>query len=114
MCGYENELTGYDDWCILNWEEKNFSLCYKCLKKLYLSFENEEEENIDIKIIRKTIHEELRNKIFKRDKYKCKKCGAKEDLTIDHIIPFSGGGTTEINNLATLCRKCNSKKGANK
>ena len=98
----------------LYWEEKDFDLCYECLEKLYLYhnfISDEDEKKIGIKVIRKTINEELRNKIFKRDGYKCKKCGSKKDLIIDHIIPFSKGGTTEINNLQTLCKICNRKKG---
>ncbi|MGE4283733.1 MAG: HNH endonuclease [Clostridia bacterium] len=40
----------------------------------------------------------------------CVVCAAEKDLTIDHIIPLSRGGTNEITNLQVLCRKCNSKK----
>ena len=98
----------------LYWKEKNFDLCYECLEKLYHNFiSNKDEKDIDIRVIRKTISEELRNKIFKRDNYKCKFCGDTNivNLVIDHIIPFSKGGTTELNNLQTLCKKCNRKKG---
>ena len=100
----------------LYWKEKDFDLCYECLEKLYKYnnfITNNDKDTMGIKVIRKTINEELRNKIFKRDGYKCKKCGSKKDLVIDHIIPFSKGGTTEINNLQTLCKNCNKKKGNN-
>src|SRR5438552_3960763 len=33
-------------------------------------------------------------------------------LTIDHVHPLSLGGTNEDGNLQTLCRSCNSRKGA--
>jgi HNH endonuclease len=50
--------------------------------------------------------------VFERDGYRCVQCGATEDLTIDHIYPRSlGGGHTE-DNLQTLCRPCNCRKGA--
>jgi hypothetical protein len=59
----------------------------------------------------------LREKIKKRDKYTCQKCGlsTKDEpnllLEIDHIIPVSKGGITSEDNLQTLCWKCNRRKG---
>ncbi len=55
----------------------------------------------------------LRFDVFKRDNFKCCICGtspakdANIELHIDHIIPWSRGGETEINNLQTLCSRCN-------
>jgi 5-methylcytosine-specific restriction endonuclease McrA len=96
----------------LYWEKRDFDLCYECLKELY-------KENIvpgivveKIKVVRKTISEDLRNEVFKRDGYKCQICGSKKDLVLDHIKPFSMGGRTEIDNLQTLCKSCNSQKGS--
>lgn len=34
----------------------------------------------------------------------------REELTVDHILPWSKGGRTELSNAALLCRACNSKK----
>lgn len=39
-------------------------------------------------------------------------CGEAADLTIDHIIPLSRGGTDDLANLRFLCAPCNSRKGA--
>lgn len=50
-------------------------------------------------------------RIFARDGFRCVKCGNEDDLTIDHIHPVCYGGTNEIFNLQTLCRKCNMEKG---
>jgi 5-methylcytosine-specific restriction endonuclease McrA len=50
--------------------------------------------------------------VFFRHGSICAKCGATEDLTIDHIIPMARGGTNDLENLQILCRKCNSSKGA--
>lgn len=60
---------------------------------------------------KKTISRSLRKAVFERDLYRCKHCGTHLDLTVDHIYPESKGGTLELDNLQTLCRSCNSKKG---
>jgi len=53
----------------------------------------------------------LRYKVLHRDKSTCIKCGKTPldgvKLHIDHIIPFSKGGLTVLNNLRTLCSECN-------
>lgn len=55
----------------------------------------------------------MRFNVFKRDNYRCCICGASPatnptiELQCDHIIPYSKGGTNTIDNLQTLCSKCN-------
>ena len=39
------------------------------------------------------------------------KLGNDIELHIDHIIPYSLGGTNEEDNLQVLCRDCNISKG---
>lgn len=39
-------------------------------------------------------------------------CTRRDDLTKDHIIPISAGGTNHPSNLRTLCRSHNSSKGS--
>jgi hypothetical protein len=56
-------------------------------------------------------HKPSRNMIHRRDNHTCQYCGAKDDLTIDHIIPSSRGGKDEWSNLVCCCISCNSKKG---
>jgi 5-methylcytosine-specific restriction endonuclease McrA len=42
----------------------------------------------------------------------CSYCGKRsDDLTADHIIPLSRGGTHTLDNIVVVCRSCNSRKG---
>ena len=41
----------------------------------------------------------------------CSICYVTTNLTVDHIIPRSRGGTNDPDNLQVLCRSCNSRKG---
>lgn len=54
----------------------------------------------------------VRATVFSRDGNKCKHCGTTEYLAVDHVIPVRLGGSNELNNLQTLCIRCNSAKGA--
>lgn len=54
----------------------------------------------------------LRDLVFERDEFRCVQCAATEDLTLDHIYPWSKGGPDTEQNLRVLCRSCNSSKGA--
>ncbi|MGG4452371.1 replication protein [Brevibacillus porteri] len=58
------------------------------------------------------ISKEIRKEVIERDRYECRYCGSKEDLTLDHVFPKSLGGENTIQNLVTACRVCNSRKGA--
>jgi hypothetical protein len=55
----------------------------------------------------------LRYKVLMRDHFKCVICGVspavepKCRLHVDHIIPWSKGGKTLLQNLRTLCEDCN-------
>ena len=55
---------------------------------------------------------QLRLAVLYRDGGACVKCKSAESLTMDHIIPVKLGGSDDIENLQTLCKPCNSSKGA--
>ena len=52
-----------------------------------------------------------RRRVFERNAYRCVNCGGYDDLTIDHIVALTNGGSDDDANLQTLCRRCNSSKG---
>lgn len=58
-----------------------------------------------------TIPQDMRWAVFLRDNFTCKRCGARSDLHADHVTPESKGGPTSLDNLQTLCGRCNRKKG---
>jgi 5-methylcytosine-specific restriction endonuclease McrA len=54
-----------------------------------------------------------REGIYTRDNNTCQYCGgrfARHDLTLDHILPKSRGGSSKWENLVACCRKCNHTK----
>jgi 5-methylcytosine-specific restriction endonuclease McrA len=50
--------------------------------------------------------------VFLRDRFTCQYCGHKHDLTFDHLVPRSKGGTTKWDNVVTACSPCNLRKGS--
>ena len=60
---------------------------------------------------RKQIPKAVREAVFKRDNYRCVKCGSTRNLEIDHKVSLANGGTNHIDNLQTLCQDCNRRKG---
>jgi len=54
----------------------------------------------------------IRRAVYERDNFACLSCATTEGLSLDHIHPYSMGGPDTFENLQTLCRSCNSRKGA--
>lgn len=53
-----------------------------------------------------------RQRIFERDGFRCQKCGATEQLSIDHVVAVANGGDSSDCNLQVLCYSCNFEKRA--
>lgn len=55
----------------------------------------------------------IRRRIFTRDNWSCRYCGAsQEPLHCDHVIAVSRGGSHADDNLVTACAPCNLSKGS--
>lgn len=66
------------------------------------------------RVERGKVSNKMRFSIYKRDGYRCRKCGVSQryaQLEVDHIIPIAKGGKSTYNNLQTLCHRCNVEKG---
>lgn len=62
---------------------------------------------------RKKLPLKLRWNIMQRDNFQCVKCGNRPPgirLEVDHILPWSRGGSDDASNLQTFCDKCNAGK----
>ncbi len=54
-----------------------------------------------------------RRNLFKRDRFTCQYCGVQpgpEELTVDHVLPRSRGGTSTWKNCVLACVECNKTK----
>lgn len=58
----------------------------------------------------KELSDATKRRVKQRDGFKCVKCGSKDMLEVDHIVPDAEGGSNAMNNLQTLCKDCHSIK----
>lgn len=82
--------------------------------------ESVKSDQVDRPAARRTARDpslRLRFKVLQRDCFCCVQCGASPAKTpdvvlhVDHMVAWSKGGETTIENLQTLCSKCNLGKG---
>jgi len=59
---------------------------------------------------RDPISEDVKMLVWVRDGGACVRCGSKEKLHFDHIIPVDKGGSNDEANIQILCQTCNLKK----
>jgi hypothetical protein len=63
----------------------------------------------------KWIRQEKRLAIYMRDGLACVWCGigieSGAQLSLDHLTPYSHGGSNDETNLVTCCSRCNSSRG---
>ena len=62
---------------------------------------------------RPRIPESVRIEVWRRDGGKCARCGSREKLEYDHIVPISKGGSNTARNIELLCERHNRSKSNN-
>lgn len=86
--------------------EEGSSSSYEGIKRLKVESSTKHKTKRDI-------NWRLRFLVLRRDNFKCKACGRspatdpKIVLHVDHIKAWANGGETVLENLQTLCSKCN-------
>jgi hypothetical protein len=68
-------------------------------------------EELNIKQLSREVQPELRQLVFKRDKYICRKCGSNKSLHCHHIegIRWEPLESADIDKCITYCKKCHKK-----
>lgn len=67
-------------------------------------------QTANVRYDRTSIPSEVRIEVWRRDEGKCVRCGSKERLEFDHIIPVTKGGSNTARNIELLCETCNRTK----
>ena len=92
-------------------EEEGRKVFKFILKPIKIKEEGVSDEEMQEFEFTRRIPTEIKREVWKRDKGKCVKCGAKENLHFDHNLPYSKGGTSiNAKNIQLLCQSCNLKK----
>jgi hypothetical protein len=99
----EKEFLTYIKHWVLQ-KEKEF----KKIERQVEAFEQVAETDV---AKREKIPDSVKMFVWQRDEGKCVKCGKKEKLEFDHIIPVAEGGSNTERNIQILCESCNRSKG---
>lgn len=85
------------------------------------AFHGNERQRITQVGERASISPWVRQLVFRRDNWQCQICGSSPvaadahrrsgALHLDHIRPWSAGGSDRTDNLRTLCHRCNTRRG---
>tara|TARA_B100001057_G_scaffold57880_1_gene51282 strand:+ start:162 stop:755 length:594 start_codon:yes stop_codon:yes gene_type:complete len=111
ICMICDKFGPYEDTTIQHKFKRNYY--YFCSKNCKDIFRDKNPDLFFMGVKRHSISSDLRKIVFNRDGGKCVKCGSKENIHFDHIIPVSKGGSTTLKNLELLCQDCNLSKSDN-
>ena len=107
-------IASYQGHGITTYDEEEVHYTYKEWIALLLKAKEKIGRKSFIEDERRKMSDSLRYRVLERDGFCCQICGSKRidgiKLEVDHIVPISKGGRTELNNLQTLCERCNRGK----
>lgn len=108
--------TSYESPKGRNYYSRKTEYSFDDISALYKNAVLRDTRKVQMARERSLVTPKLRYSVLQRDGFRCKICGRSEAdgavLHVDHIIPVSKGGKTEMSNLQTLCDYCNIGKGA--
>jgi hypothetical protein len=116
MVGCASAISKREKAALEKWERENLDGCSVCTSdwpgwKKYIGKPPVPPEGCFSTYRKKPLSHRQRIQVFQRDGFRCVYCQSEENLTIDHRVPESKGGTATFENLQTLCRPCNARKG---
>jgi hypothetical protein len=80
-----------------------------------ITFEPQDQSDFQTRKTSRNVNWRLRAQVLMRDEARCRLCGAAArdgaKLHVDHVLPWSKGGETVLENLQILCDRCNLGKG---
>ncbi|KAA1280717.1 HNH endonuclease [Citrobacter pasteurii] len=116
-----NDTKSLYEWtCFQGWALVDISFAYehmphwlrkkKCLISPFGSFTDIALASDSVR--KRTFRGKFKKRILDRDNNQCVICSSTENLTLQHVVPYSKGGETSYRNLVTLCEPCNQKLGS--
>lgn len=104
LCQETSEIVGSQCFVVLC--QTGHSICETCLE----DFSGQHAVLVK-RYTRQPMSHAKRMRVFEKNDFQCVSCSARKDLSVDHIFALANGGTNDDDNLQTLCRTCNTKKG---
>lgn len=108
------QIASYQGYGVTSYDEEKYTYSYEEWVSLLSKAKERIGKKSFIEEERRKMSDSLRFRVLERDGFRCKICGCGRSdgvkLEVDHIMPISKGGKTELNNLQTLCERCNRGK----
>lgn len=104
-------LNSGKDLSLLFAERLDADLCHSLLKEMVDRINDPIDDSV-FSPKRERMADDIKVAVWRRDGGACVRCGGRERLEYDHIIPVSKGGSNTQRNIELLCEACNRMKSA--